>query len=70
MVVFQMLMIDPVVLFKHVKANASKKKYEKVKIEKETRNYQELLDKEISEDRELYDKAPLDMGKKNRATGN
>jgi len=48
----------------HVKANANKKKYDKVKLEKEARHYQELLDQEINEDRELHDKAPLDMSKK------
>ena len=48
----------------HVKANANKKKYDTVKIEKEVRNYQELLDKEINEDRELHDKEPLDLSKK------
>ncbi|WP_243120266.1 IS1182 family transposase [Caloramator sp. E03] len=48
----------------HVKANANKKKYDKVKLEKEARVYQELLDKEINEDRELHGKKPLDMSKK------
>jgi len=48
----------------HVKANANKKKYDKVKLEKEARTYQELLDKEINEDRELHGKEPLDMSKK------
>lgn len=51
----------------HVKANANKKKYDKVKIEKETRHFQELLDQEINEDRELHDKAPLDMSKKKQS---
>jgi transposase len=51
----------------HVKANANKKKYDKVKIEKETRNYQELLNQEINEDRELHGKAPLDMSKKKQS---
>ena len=48
----------------HVKANANKKKYDKVKLEKEARNYQELLEQEINKDRELHNKAPLDMSKK------
>lgn len=51
----------------HVKANANKKKYDKVKLEKEARNYQALLDKEINKDRELHDKAPLDMSKKKQS---
>lgn len=51
----------------HVKANANKKKYDKVKIEKEARHFQELLDQEINEDRELHDKAPLDMSKKKQS---
>lgn len=54
----------------HVKANANKKKYDKVMLEKEARNYQELLDQEINEDRELHGKAPLDMSKKNGVEGN
>lgn len=48
----------------HVKANANKKKFDKVSLEKEVRSYQELLDREINEDRELHNKAPLDMSKK------
>lgn len=48
----------------HVKANANKKKFDKVLLEKEARNYQELLEQEINEDRELHGKAPLDMSKK------
>lgn len=48
----------------HVKANANKKKYDKKLIEKESRNYQDLLDKEINQDRELHDKKPLDTSKK------
>jgi transposase len=48
----------------HVKANANKKKYDKVKLGKEARNYQQLLDQEINDDRELHDKKPLDMSKK------
>lgn len=51
----------------HVKANANKKKYDKVKIEKEARSYQELLNQEINEDRELHGKAPLDMSKKKQS---
>lgn len=51
----------------HVKANANKKKYDKVKLEKEARNYQELLDKEINEDREIHDKEPLDKSKKKQS---
>jgi transposase len=51
----------------HVKANANKKKYDKVTLEKEARNYQQLLDQEINEDRELHDKAPLDMSKKKQS---
>jgi len=48
----------------HVKANANKKKFTKVLLEKEARTYQELLDKEINEDREMHGKASLDMSKK------
>lgn len=48
----------------HVKANANKKKHNKVKLEKKMRSYQELLDKEINEDREIHGKKPLDMSKK------
>lgn len=51
----------------HVKANANKKKYDKVKLEKEARSYQQLLDQEINEDRELHDKKPLDMSKKKQS---
>jgi transposase len=51
----------------HVKANANKKKYDKVKLEKEARSYQQLLDQEINEDRELHDKTPLDMSKKKQS---
>lgn len=51
----------------HVKANANKKKYDKVKLEKEARSYQQLLDEEINEDRELHDKMPLDMSKKKQS---
>jgi len=54
----------------HVKANANKKKFNKVLLEKEAKKYQEILDKEINEDRELHDKPPLDMSKKNRVKGN
>ena len=35
----------------HVKANANKRKYNKVKFEKEARSYQKILDKEINKDR-------------------
>ncbi|SET14531.1 Transposase [Anaerobranca gottschalkii DSM 13577] len=48
----------------HVKANANKKKFDKVLLEKEARNYQELLDQEINKDREIHDKKPLDVSKK------
>ncbi len=48
----------------HVKANANKKKFNKVKLEKEARSYQELLDKEINKDRIKHGKKPLDMSKK------
>jgi len=51
----------------HVKANANKKKYDKVKLEKEARSYQQLLDEEINEDRELHDKMPLDTSKKKQS---
>lgn len=51
----------------HVKANANKKKFDKVYLEKEARNYQELLDQEINEDRELHGKVPLDMSKKKQS---
>ena len=48
----------------HVKASANKNKYNKVKLEKEVRSYQELLEKEINEDRQAHGKKPLDMSKK------
>ena len=48
----------------HVKANANKNKYNKVKLEKEVRSYQELLDKEINEDRQVHGKKPLNVSKK------
>lgn len=51
----------------HVKANANKKKFDKVMIEKESRSYQELLDKEINEDRKAHGKKPLDMSKKKQS---
>ncbi len=51
-----------------VKANANKKKHNKVKLEKKMRSYQELLDKEINEDREVHGKKPLDMSKKKENT--
>jgi len=51
----------------HVKANANKKKFDKVYMEKEARNYQELLNQEINEDRELHGKVPLDMSKKKQS---
>jgi transposase len=51
----------------HVKANANKKKYDKVLLEKEARTYQELLDKEINEDREIHGKDLLDMSKKKQS---
>lgn len=52
----------------HVKASANKNKYNKVKLEKEVRSYQELLEKEINEDRQAHGKKPLDMSKKKRNT--
>ena len=48
----------------HIKANANKKKFDKVVIEKSSKSYQELLEKEINEDRESHGKKPLDMSKK------
>lgn len=49
-----------------MKANANKKKYNKVKLEKEARSYQVILDKEINKDRIEHGKKPFDMSKKNR----
>lgn len=48
----------------HVKANANKNKYNKIKIEKEARSYQKILDKEINEDRKAHGKNSLDVSKK------
>ena len=48
----------------HVKANANKNKYNKVKFEKEARSYQKILDKEINKDRQAHGKKSLDMSKK------
>lgn len=48
----------------HVKANANKKKFDKVMVEKEVKKYQEQLDKEINEDRESHEKSQLDLSKK------
>lgn len=52
----------------HVKASANKNKYNKVKLEKEVRTYQEHLEKEINEDRQAHGKKPLDMSKKKQNT--
>lgn len=54
----------------HVKANANKKKYNKVKLEKEARSYQVILDKEINKDRIEHGKKPFDMSKKKQNTKN
>lgn len=51
----------------HVKASANKKKFDKVLIEKESRSYQDLLEKEINENRQDHNKQPLDNSKKKRS---
>ncbi|MFT9495835.1 MULTISPECIES: IS1182 family transposase [Bacillota] len=43
----------------HVKASANKHKFEKKMVEKETRAYQEQLQKEINQDREEHGKKPI-----------
>lgn len=48
----------------HIKANANKGKYENAIVEKSTKLYQEILDKEIDEDRDLHGKKPLKKNKK------
>lgn len=53
----------------HVKASANKKKFDKVLIEKESRSYQDLLEKEINENRQDHNKQPLDNSKKNEVKG-
>lgn len=49
----------------HIKANANKKKYEKVFIEEQTKTYKEALEKEINEDRENHGLKPLDFENEN-----
>ncbi|KFM90630.1 hypothetical protein DJ88_2582 [Bacillus paralicheniformis] len=54
-------LVDPSVAFidgTHVKANANKKKFVKKIVRKETRAYQEQLDREINADREANGKSP------------
>ena len=48
----------------HVKANANKRKLDKVLVEKEVRKYQDQLDLEISADRKDHGKNELDPSKK------
>lgn len=43
----------------HIKANANKKKYTKVKVDIQAKRYQEELEKEINEDRLKHGKKPL-----------
>lgn len=43
----------------HVKASANKHKFQKKVVRKETRAYQELLQEEINQDREVYGKKPF-----------
>ena len=54
--------VDPSVFYidaTHVKANANKKKFDRVHLEAEARAYQEQLDAEIHRDREVHGKKPL-----------
>lgn len=43
----------------HMKANANKKKYTKIEIDVQAKKYQDLLNKEINEDREKHGKKAL-----------
>jgi transposase len=43
----------------HLKANANKKKYEKVEVEVPVKKYREQLEAEINADREAHDRKPL-----------
>lgn len=43
----------------HMKASANKKKYTKIEVDVEAKKYQEILEKEINEDREKHGKKPL-----------
>lgn len=43
----------------HIKANANKKKYTKIQVDAQSKKYQQLLDKEINEDREKHGKKPF-----------
>ena len=43
----------------HIKASANKKKYNKIEIDMQAKKYQDLLDKEINEDRLKHGKKPL-----------
>ena len=52
----------------HVKANANKRKLDRVKVAKEARKYQDLLEAEIQQDREANGKKPLHESKKKRSS--
>ena len=43
----------------HIKANANKRKHEKVKVNKPIKQYQSELEAEINEDREIHNKRPF-----------
>lgn len=43
----------------HIKASANKKKYNKIEIDMQAKKYQDLLNKEINEDRLKHGKKPL-----------
>ena len=43
----------------HIKANANKRKHEKVKVDKPIKQYQSELEAEINEDREIHNKKPF-----------
>ena len=43
----------------HIKASANKKKYNKIEVDVQAKKYQDLLDKEINEDRLKHGKKPL-----------
>ncbi|MGL4646449.1 MAG: transposase, partial [Cetobacterium sp.] len=43
----------------HIKASANKKKYEKVKVEVEAKQYQDKLNEEINKDRVMHGKKPF-----------
>lgn len=48
----------------HVKANANKRKLDRLMVTKEARKYQDLLEAEIQQDRELSGKKPFEESKK------